>query len=615
MSATTTGRPPLVFRAGISGKRGIAPEHEERIRRRVAEVLGLIRSEVTRLAQTAEAKAAYRDAAAPLFRLLSPLAEGADRLVAREAHEQRWALSVPMPFERNEYQKDFASEASQDEFRGMLEWAGEDTVELDGGRDDAEEWRSYEAVGRYVVRNCDLLIAVWDGRPGKGRGGTADTVQFAAESGPAVWWIHATADVSPVWIEDGRDLWPGARRGDAAQALRQYIEQLLLPPVPSGKHARHRTLLEWGAKLGRRETAPLPTFYREVPLPSRPWSSAYRTLMRWAARFEPVWNEPGRPDDLVAAWWHDAYEMPNARAGEYASRYRSTYVWVFGLAALALAFAAASLGMSALDAATRGSAHATWHVLKSISTAVELAALLSILVVVGANIRQDWHQKWIDYRLLAELYRKQQALAGLGWSLSGRAVQALVAQKEDRAAWLIWLFAAMLRAAPMPRGRFDAERCNKARAMIERDLVNEQLDYHEGRQTQCERAGHCFVRVGEALFFIVVCVVVAKLVLLIFAERVDVWTALLGIAAAILPALAATFIGVRADAERELLADQSKRMRQGLELGRERIRHVKPARPLASQELGRETLEVAALMLQDVDGWARLFRVKLVEAG
>lgn len=70
------------------------------------------------------------------------------------------------------------------------------------------------------------------------------------------------------------------------------------------------------------------------------------------------------------------------------------------------------------------------------------------LVVI--NIRYDWHQCWIDYRLLAEHYRKQQALAVLGWSLSGRAVRALVEQQEetgsDRTAWVVWLFAAMVRA-------------------------------------------------------------------------------------------------------------------------------------------------------------------------
>jgi hypothetical protein len=37
--------------------------------------------------------------------------------------------------------------------------------------------------------------------------------------------------------------------------------------------------------------------------------------------------------------------------------------------------------------------------------------------------------------------------------------------------------------------------------------------------------------------------------------------------------------------------------------------------PLASQDLGAIALGVSIEMLKDIDGWARLFRVKVVEAG
>jgi len=36
-------------------------------------------------------------------------------------------------------------------------------------------------VGQYVVDHCDVLIAVWDGQPSRGRGGTAEIVQYALE--------------------------------------------------------------------------------------------------------------------------------------------------------------------------------------------------------------------------------------------------------------------------------------------------------------------------------------------------------------------------------------------------------------------------------------------------
>ena len=52
--------------------------------------------------------------------LLSALAEGADRLVAREALELGFSLVVPLPMAREEYEKDFATPESLAEFRSLL---------------------------------------------------------------------------------------------------------------------------------------------------------------------------------------------------------------------------------------------------------------------------------------------------------------------------------------------------------------------------------------------------------------------------------------------------------------------------------------------------------------
>lgn len=42
------------------------------------------------------------------------------------------------------------------------------------------------AVGRTVVGRCDLLLAVWDGQPAAGLGGTADVVSHVNDRGKAV---------------------------------------------------------------------------------------------------------------------------------------------------------------------------------------------------------------------------------------------------------------------------------------------------------------------------------------------------------------------------------------------------------------------------------------------
>ncbi len=42
------------------------------------------------------------------------------------------------------------------------------------------------AAGRAVADRSDLLLAVWDGAPAAGLGGTADIVRYAEERGKAV---------------------------------------------------------------------------------------------------------------------------------------------------------------------------------------------------------------------------------------------------------------------------------------------------------------------------------------------------------------------------------------------------------------------------------------------
>lgn len=82
------------------------------------------------------------------------------------------------------------------------------TLEADGGRDRLADFvraaatvitmpfpepcdQGYLAAGQAVVDRCDHLFAVWDGRPARGLGGTADVVAYARERGRpvTVLWI------------------------------------------------------------------------------------------------------------------------------------------------------------------------------------------------------------------------------------------------------------------------------------------------------------------------------------------------------------------------------------------------------------------------------------------
>jgi len=127
------------------------------------------------------------------WNLISPLAEGADRLVAMEALKRSGAtLTVPLPMSESEYEKDFCSLASQSEFRTLLDRA-HSIVRLPLAPD---RQGAYWAAGCYVVDHCDVLIAVWDGNETSGGAGTAAVVGYArVKSKPIV--IVSAANAKP----------------------------------------------------------------------------------------------------------------------------------------------------------------------------------------------------------------------------------------------------------------------------------------------------------------------------------------------------------------------------------------------------------------------------------
>src|ERR1700679_822985 len=130
----------------------------------------------------------------PLLRILSPLAEGADRIVANAGLSLGADLQCPIPFHEEEYCRDFSTESSRDEFRALLAKASA-VFQIDGARD--AESLAYERVGRLVLEQSDFLIAIWNGEPAAGRGGTAQIVEEALTQNIPVIWLHASLQKPP----------------------------------------------------------------------------------------------------------------------------------------------------------------------------------------------------------------------------------------------------------------------------------------------------------------------------------------------------------------------------------------------------------------------------------
>jgi hypothetical protein len=156
-----------VLRLGVTGHRRI--DHPEAVDVRVGDVLD-------------DLSARDLDGEVELW---SSLAEGADRIAASLAVERGHVLRVVLPLRVEDYETDFPD--SVEEFRSLLGAAAAVVIAApERTREDA-----YRAAGIEIIEASDVLIAVWDGLPARGRGGTAEIVHEARARGLPLIWIDA----------------------------------------------------------------------------------------------------------------------------------------------------------------------------------------------------------------------------------------------------------------------------------------------------------------------------------------------------------------------------------------------------------------------------------------
>ncbi len=147
---------------GVTGHRDLCETELPAIREKVRKELATIRQE---------------HPFSPLI-LLSCLAEGGDTLCARTALEEGYDLIAVLPMPVGEYEKDFEGEAldTLHELLGKAKKCIEPplTEPYREGRD-----YRYRQADIYLAEHSHMLIAIWDGLPGKENGcGTAETVDI-----------------------------------------------------------------------------------------------------------------------------------------------------------------------------------------------------------------------------------------------------------------------------------------------------------------------------------------------------------------------------------------------------------------------------------------------------
>ena len=117
------------------------------------------------------------------LQLITPLAEGSDRLVTDIAIEMGIKLVVPLPMPQADYEKDFSSPATIEAFRDSLKDAriiNLRTLPESRGQPMVESVRDrqYAQLGIFISNHSQILLALWDGKPSDATGGTASVVNY-----------------------------------------------------------------------------------------------------------------------------------------------------------------------------------------------------------------------------------------------------------------------------------------------------------------------------------------------------------------------------------------------------------------------------------------------------
>jgi hypothetical protein len=539
----------------------------------------------------------------PALRLASSLAEGADRLVAREALALGYELICPLPFARAISEQESRDAASRAEYRALLAQAAA-VFALDGRRDDPEQaTEAYAAAMRVLLSQSDVLIAVWDGEPPRGAGGTADAVNLAIGLGIPVIWVRSQPPHQVSLLAIDRS---GRRQEHELSALSEHVHTLLRPPRGPGSDSTEADgpdgLRDFLGEHQPRWTAIGWVWGSFAALagdlrPRLPRLRAHPFLVTT----ERSWHRqqdrpPGLPASVTAQVERGLlapYAWADGLAIYYADLYRSSFVLYYALGVVATLLA---LLIGAAGLAEHGG---------PLRLLLRLGAFLSVLLILVLWLTAShwrWQQRWIDYRLLAEALRQHRFLMLLGRALSFSRLP----QRQGRRAevsWAVWYFRAITRQAGLIDAELTPDSLEATRRLLHDALIEEDVRYHHANSSRLEHMETRLRHLGSALF-VVALVALGALVL-----RENVW---IDFVAALLPVTGGALAAVRSQAELSRVTARSRTMAEQLESLEREIRALSAP---TSEQLARLAESAAQAMLGEVLDWQVVFLEKPLDLG
>ncbi len=483
-------KPRFVLNVGITGHR-----HPRLPVEQTAQVGGAIREILTAVGQLLPELAADSGLepveGAAAMRLVSSLAEGADRIAAHVALELGVELQCPLPFPRAEYERDFETPESRAEYRRLLASATA-VLELDGSRED--EGTAYLQAGQVMMEHSDLLVAVMDDDRTRKRGGTAHIVAEALGKGIPVIRVRPYepgVDEPCVRVEIlGANRWRSW-----LEALRERLHKGLVGDEESiGRRARYFREVERRANYGA-----LFTLFRNVVCLRKPWGIPLRLppyLETSRAEATATWREHSRLPDAVGARLHETllphYAWADHLALFYMGAFRCAYLlrYFFGLVAMVFAVVGS---FSAL----------AWQ-----GFLLQIVSVVCLIVLVTVEKRYQWHLRALEYRLLAEQLRALYFFFPLGWGVER--LSRFDGGLRTPPPWIDQLLRGMVREAGLVPAEISPDYLKAHRHFFCKVQIEAQAAYHRTTANWQALVANRLFNVAMLFFFLGVLGVVAR---------------------------------------------------------------------------------------------------------
>lgn len=466
----------LTLRIGVTGHRCQTLEKSEELNAAVLEVLEMIRSIADRI--ILRSPFAFESEAE--CRVVSALAAGADRAVARVASDAKFPLDYILPFHRDVYAETFGGDPELvKEFAKLIAADQATILELDGGSSNRKE--AFVELADALVANCDVILAIWDGKPAKGIGGTREVIKKSmAREIPVVWFNSSCVSQRGVLLSLEPE--PVQSKHYIGLDLEERLQKSL--SFDGSPETETRFFSFSGTIFGRAnsEADKANDYFGERSLravESPDFSSQWNSVGGRLSEAQEKLHE-----STVGVFGH-SFCWVDKLAKRYGKFYRGSILLNLVLGA--------GVVLTAYFGHCKGGSD------DKILTVLELGLVILILVITSMGWIGRWHERWLDYRWLAEVLRQTQFLAPLAWVKPPFHAPAHLQAGKEKPRWLAQYLGILLRQGPLPNAQINSEYLEYCRDAIV-GVSEDQMLYHRDRAERMENSAEQLHRFGIACF-------------------------------------------------------------------------------------------------------------------